>query len=205
MLQLNAVPAGTMDILEFLANEVCLKKFRLVGGTSLALQIGHRLSYDLDFFSDEKNNLVEIEEQLLAIEGIKLKNKSNYALFLEYKGVKIDVLNYTYKFISEPILYNGISLCHKNDICAMKLKTVMNRGAKRDFYDIYFLLKEKPFREMFDLFASKYSNIEPMAIFKSLTYFDDAEEDENPVLLQEKTLTWEKVKQTIIKETKALI
>ena len=141
MLQLNAVPAGTMDILEFLANQSFLKDFYLVGDTSLALQIGHRLSIDLDFFSSQKKDITEIENELLFLDGFKLNAKNNYSIFGEYKGVKVDILNYPYQFISEPILHNGITLCNKEDICAMKLKTSMNRGAKKDFYDIYFLLQ----------------------------------------------------------------
>lgn len=205
MLQLDAVPTGTMDILEFLANQSCLKDFYLVGGTSLALQIGHRLSIDLDFFTSDKKNINDIEHELLFIDGIKVNAKNNYSLFLDYKGVKVDVLIYPYKFISEPIKHNGITLCNKEDICAMKLKTAMNRGAKKDFYDLYFLLQEFSLPEMFELFEKKYSNIEPNAIIRSLTYFEDAEETETPVLLKEKSLTWEKVKQTIITETRKIV
>ncbi|HXB40115.1 MAG TPA: nucleotidyl transferase AbiEii/AbiGii toxin family protein [Bacteroidia bacterium] len=205
MLQTDAVPAGTMDILEFLAKQPCLQDFYLGGGTSLALQIGHRLSVDLDFFTSHKKNINDIEYELLFIEGIKINARSNYALFTEFRGVKVDILNYPYKFISEPIKYNGITLCGKDDICAMKLKTVMNRGAKKDFYDIYFLLQEYSFTKMMELFEKKYANIEPNAIIRSLTYFEDAEEQENPVLLKEVSLSWEKVKQTIISEIRKIV
>jgi predicted nucleotidyltransferase component of viral defense system len=201
MLQLNAVPAGTMDILEFLANQSCLKGFYLVGGTSLALQIGHRLSVDLDFFTSQRKDINE----LLFLEGFKLNAKNNYSIFGEYKGVKIDILNYPYKFISEPISYKGITLCNKEDICAMKLKTTMNRGAKKDFYDIYFLLKEYSLAAMFEFFVKKYHNIEPNAIIKSLTYFEDAHNQENPVLLKEKDLTWEKVQEKIVDATREIV
>ncbi len=205
MLQLDAVPAGTMDILEFLANQPCLKDFYLVGGTSLALQIGHRLSVDLDFFTSHKKNINDIENELLFLDGFKLNNKNNYALFAEFKGVKVDILNYPYKFIADPIKYNGITLCGKDDICAMKLKTAMNRGAKKDFYDIYFLLQEYSLNQMFTLFEKKYTNIEPNAIIRSLTYFEDAEENETPVLLKEVSLTWEKVKETIVNHVRRMV
>lgn len=152
MLQANAVPAGTMDILTGLSSQPSLRDFRLVGGTSLALQIGHRLSVDLDFFSDQKADLVLIEDELLQLEGIKLKSKATYALFFEYQGVKVDVLNYSYPFITDPVVEGKVTLAHKDDIAAIKLKTVMNRGAKRDFYDIYFLLEEYTFPEMFGFF-----------------------------------------------------
>lgn len=205
MLQTDAVPAGTMDILRFLANQSCLQDFYLVGGTSLALQIGHRLSVDLDFFTSDKKNINEIEHELLFLDGIKITGKNNYSLFAEFKGAKVDILLCPYKFIAEPILFDGITLCGKDDICAMKLKTAMNRGAKKYFYDIYFLLQEYSLGTMMELFEKKYTNIEPNAIIRSLTYFEDAEEHENPVLLKEVSLTWKKVKQTIVSETRKIV
>ena len=205
MLQVNAVPPRTMDILKRLASQPCLQNFRLVGGTALALQIGHRLSVDLDFFSDQKNDLIQIEDELLQLPDTRLKSKSSYALFFDIENVKLDILNYSYPFIASPIKLENITLAHKDDITAMKLKTIMNRGAKRDFYDIYFLLNDYSFEHMFGLFEKKYSNIEPYAIVRSLGYFEDADLQSPPVLLKEKNLTWEKVKQTIIEETKKLL
>ena len=205
MLQVNAVPPRTMDLLRHLASQPCLKNFRLVGGTSLALQIGHRLSVDLDFFSDVKNDMIQIEDELLQLPDIRLKSKSSYALFFDIEKVKLDVLNYSYPSIAPAIELENIKLAHKDDITAMKLKTIMNRGAKRDFYDIYFLLNDYSFEQMFQLFDKKYSNIELAAIVRSLGYFEDADIQENPVLLKEKSLTWEKVKQTIIEETRKLL
>ena len=176
-----------------------------MGGTSLALQIGHRLSYDLDFFSSAKNNIEVIENELLQVSGIKLKSTSSYALFLECNNIKIDIINYPYSFISPPIVFEGIKLAHKDDIVAMKLKTIMNRGAKRDFYDIYFLLQEYSLTEMFALFEKKYANIEVAAILRSLCYFEDAEPQENVVLLKQKKLSWTEVKQKIIEETRKIV
>lgn len=205
MLQPDAVPAGTMDLLKELSAHPVLKNFRLVGGTSLALQIGHRLSIDLDFFSDDKNDMQQIADELMQLDGMKLNANSNYALFLNYKNVKIDILNYPYKFISPAIQFEEIQLAHTDDIAAMKLKTIMNRGAKKDFYDLYFLLQKYSIQEFLELFVRKYTNIEPVAIFKSLTYFDDAEPQENPVLLKNKSLTWEQVKKRIVEETRKLL
>lgn len=204
MLQINAVPSGTLDILKEIAAQPCMENFRLVGGTALALQIGHRLSYDLDFFSERKNDLIHIENELLKLPDISLKNRASYVLFMMMKGVKIDIMNYPYEFISPAIELEHIKLAHTDDIAAMKLKTIMNRGAKRDFYDIVFLLKRYSLKEMFLLFEKKYGNIEPMAIYHSLLYFEDAEKQENPVLLKNISLTWEKVKQAIITETRKL-
>ncbi len=205
MLQINAVPTRTMDILKLLASQPCLESFYLVGGTALSLQIGHRLSYDLDFFSSGKNDLEMIQNELLQLDHIRLKTRSDYALFMEYESIKIDILNYGYRFIYPPVSYGNIKLANLKDIAAMKLKTIMNRGAKRDFYDIYFLLEVFSLEYMLELFRIKYENIEPIAIYKSLCYFEDAEGQEDPILLVNTALTWERVKNRMIQETKNLL
>lgn len=205
MLQLDAVAPRTLDILKQLSLQPCLQNFRLVGGTSLALQIGHRISYDLDFFSEQKNDLFYIETELLQLPGLSLKNKASYVLFLMADGVKIDIMNYPYKFISPIVETENIRLAHIDDIAAMKLKTIMNCGAKRDFYDIVFLLQHYSLKQLFDLFQKKYGNIEPVAIYHSLLYFEDAEKQANPVLLKNKSLSWEQVKKRIIEETRKLL
>ncbi|MDP3567294.1 nucleotidyl transferase AbiEii/AbiGii toxin family protein [Sediminibacterium sp.] len=205
MLQLNAVSARTLDLLRLVGKQKCLSDFYLVGGTSLALQIGHRLSYDFDFFSTKKSDLFLVENELLQLPNVVLKNTSEYALFMEIKNVKLDILNYPYPFLAEPILFEGIKLANKEDIAAMKLKTVMNRGSKRDFYDIYFLLHDFTLQEMIDLFEKKYKNINKFAVQRSLVYFEDAEHQEDIVLLKEKTLTWQHVKQTLINEVKKMV
>ncbi len=83
MLQLNAVSARTLDLLRLIGKQKCLNGFYLVGGTSLALQIGHRLSFDFDFFSAQKNDLFLIESELSQLPNVVLKNTSDYALFME--------------------------------------------------------------------------------------------------------------------------
>lgn len=182
-----------------------LKGFRLVGGTSLALQIGHRLSVDLDFFSDEKKDIARISDELLQEDGMTLKSESSYALFLEYKNVKVDVLNYPYPFITAPLVEDGITLCHTDDIAAMKLKTIMNRGAKKNFYDIFFLLERYTLPDMIGKFAEKYKNIEPVALYKNLTYFEDAEMQDEIVPLRNRSLTWAQVKERLIDEARKLL
>lgn len=202
MLQLNAVETRTLDLLKRLTNEPLLSNYRLVGGTALALQIGHRLSIDLDFFSDTKNNLEEIEYHFESLQESVLNAKTSYALFYMIENIKVDVLNYPSSFLFSPILEDGIRLASIKDIAAMKLKTVMNRGSKKDFYDIYFLLKEFSLEEMVALFHSKYKNYDLIALYKSLNYFVDAEDDIEPVLLREKNITWEQIKTEITKQTK---
>ena len=85
----------------------------------------------------------------------------------------------------------------------MKLSAIGNRGSKKDFYDIFFLLKEYSLKDMFVLFGQKYPNTNQFHIIKSLTFFVDAEKELNP-----KTITkvkWEEVKKEIIKQAKTML
>lgn len=168
----------------------------------MALQIGHRLSVDLDFFSDRKDSLDDIEYELTSLPSASLKAKSNYALFYTIRGIKVDILNYPYPFQFDPVTDNACRLAAIEDVISMKLKTIMNRGSKKDFYDIFFLLKNYSFDLMVSLFAEKYKNTDPLSLYKSLCYFDDAEEDAEPVLLMEKHVTWQQIKKEIVYQTK---
>lgn len=202
MLQYSSVNKGTLELLKSLMGQDFLSDFNLVGGTALALQIGHRISIDLDLFTDKEFNPYEIRAQLE--QKYKLidiiENKTGITQKIEYPEntnifIKVDIVKYSYKLINLPIISEGIRLLSKEDIIPMKLAAVSNRGSKKDFYDIYFLLQEYTLKEMLSLFEKKYSNYNHFYVIKSLTYFEDAEKDLNPKLL--KKCTWDEVKQLI--------
>ncbi|MBL7794156.1 MAG: hypothetical protein JNK77_17635, partial [Saprospiraceae bacterium] len=86
-------------------------------------------------------------------------------------------------------------------IAPMKLKAVTQRGSKKDFFDIYFLLQQMPLQEMLRLFKEKFKQYEIFHVIKSLTYFEDAEQNPDPMML-DKNITWSKVKAEIIRVVK---
>jgi predicted nucleotidyltransferase component of viral defense system len=188
----------------------CLANFNLVGGTSLALQLGHRLSIDLDFFTVNDFETIEIVNELqnkLQFEIVLQKNNS-LILNVEFPTnsklfVKVDILKYPYQLIDKVIQYDGIRLVSIIDIIPMKLSAIANRGAKKDFYDIYFLLNSMSLKEMLDLFSRKFPNINHFHLLKSLTYFDDADEDANPKIFTK--INWEQVKTKIENVTNELL
>jgi len=138
MLHLETVPAPTLELLKKLSQLPCLSQFNLAGGTALALQIGHRISYDLDFFTSqdfEPDTLfAEINQHL----QIQLLAKSKNTLNLTANSIKIDLLKYPYPLIDNILTINELRLLSKKDIAPMKISAICNRGAKRDFYDFYF-------------------------------------------------------------------
>lgn len=202
MLQYSAIHKKTLELLKSLMQQDFLIDFYLAGGTALALQIGHRISIDIDLFTDKDFNLAEIrtrlEQKYKLIDVIE--NKGGLTQKIEYPEnsnnfIKVDILKYPYKLINPPVISEGIRLLSKEDIIPMKLSAVANRGSKKDFYDVYYLLQEYSLKEMISLFEKKFSNYNNFYVIKSLTYFEDAEKDINPKVL--KKCTWDEVKQFI--------
>ena len=152
MLQTSAVEPGTLDALKKLMQLPSLKDFVLVGGTGLALLKGHRLSIDIDLFSaNVPINANVILSELENAGKLSQKDIFSYALFLEFNNVKLDILKYSYPWIKPQITEDGIRVASVEDIMAMKLAAITKRGSKKDFVDIYFLLKEYSIQQMWIL------------------------------------------------------
>lgn len=168
---------------------------RLVGGTSLALQIGHRVSVDIDLFGEMQIDRTDLLQQLsTAGKVIQLKESPNIHIF-SIDGIKVDIVNYPYSWLSPSKTENNIRLAALEDICAMKLAAVTGRGSKKDFIDIYFLLQQFSLKEMLTLYNRKYADGSTFLVLKSLSYFEDAETDPCPFMLI--NTDWETVKNSI--------
>jgi len=188
-----------------------IKNFYLVGGTSLALQLGHRISFDLDLFMEnefETQYIVNEIQSNFRFKIVQQKEKNSLIINIEFpiesgKFVKTDLLRYQYPLINALLEVDGLRLSSLEDIITMKLSAIANRGAKKDFFDIYELLDRYSLEQMMALFAKKFPNIEHFHILKSLTYFDDAENDFDPVSL--KNTPWLKVKKRISEAVKVYL
>ena len=203
MLQYRSVYPTTLELLkEFSANSL-LNDFFLVGGTALALHLGHRISVDLDFFTLGAFEAEPILEEIRKTKKIQvLLQKENNSIILnvehpENSGqfVKVDCLRYAYPLIKKVQQIDGIRLLAVEDIIPMKLSAVTNRGAKKDFFDLYELLKRYSLKEMLKLFSIKFPDIDHFHVIKSLTYFEDADDDFDPISLND--TDWDQVKQTM--------
>jgi predicted nucleotidyltransferase component of viral defense system len=180
-----------------------LAEFNLAGGTALALQIGHRISVDLDFFGDVNFEPIEILDALQDIAEVSIISQSRAILILNTSGVKTDFVRYRYPLLQPVNEIDGIRLLSTLDIGAMKLAAITNRGRKRDFFDLFFLLQTYTLRNLFDAYNAKYRDGSEFLVLKSVTYFEDAEEDDVPAVF-DTSLSWELVKRTIEKEAKKL-
>ena len=196
MLYLSTVESTTLELLKRLQQLPVLSNTRLVGGTALALQLGHRKSIDLDFFGQINVNSQELREALQTLGMLTVLSDSKNIHIYVLNGVKIDIVNYTYPWIDDVVCKDGIRLASPKDIAAMKITAIEGRGTKKDFVDIYFLLKTYSLNNILDFYAQKYSNSSSFMAMKSLAYFEDAEEDPMPYMFVD--VSWDEIKRSIL-------
>ncbi len=195
MLFYETVDTDTLGLLRRLQALPILNKMRLVGGTSLALQIGHRKSIDIDLFGELPINYeILVDELRKTGELMPLNNSQNIHCFL-IDGIKVDIVNYDYKWLAEKIAIDNLELATKEDIAAMKLNAILGRGSKKDFIDLFFLLKEYPLKELINYYNLKYVDGSEFLVLKSLVYFGDADKEEMPFMFD--PVSWEEIKSTI--------
>ena len=195
MLYLETVQPGTLDLLKEVQSIPGLSGLRLVGGTALALQLGHRTSVDLDLFGrfdpheSFRKILLDAGHEANGSEGGEVQS-------LSVDGTKVDLVNYPYPWLATPIEEDGIVLAGLPDIMAMKLSAAANRGRKKDFLDLAALLKSHSLSEMFSFYQKKFSVTEISFALRGLTFFDDAEDDPMPKMFVD--LTWANAKSVLL-------
>ncbi len=181
-----------------------LRQFALAGGTNLSLRYGHRLSIDLDLFTNQSFSEAEVFDKLvIRFPGIIKTDEGKNTLSLMIDEVKVDLLAHRYPLLVDFTEETGIRLWSVNDVIAMKLGAVSGRGAKKDFWDIAELLNHFTLEQMLQLFNAKYTNSDRGYVVRSLTYFEDAEDQADPIVLND--VTWPEVKQRVLKAVKELI
>jgi len=186
-----------------------LKKFSfyLAGGTALALQFGHRTSKDFDFFTLKKFDSLILIREFRKIFSKEMKNprRDEDSLWLNIKNIDISFFKYSYKLIRPTISYLTINLARPEDIATMKLEAIVGRGTKRDFIDIYYLMKKYSLKQILEFTRQKYSSaFNEMNYLYALTYFNDAEtiqKDRKRIYLY-KEVQWKDVKEYIETEVK---
>jgi len=180
MLQERCVSKKLLALLKKLQEEEIFKDYFLVGGTSLALQMGHRKSYDIDLFSQKELKIPEITKYLQHYHGGKYQilNTQRMIYQVMIDGIKVDFVHHPFKLVEPVFRETQIKYLGKKDISAMKLHAIETSGNRaKDFLDIYFLLKEIPLEKMFEYYRKKYSTENIFNAKRSLGYFDDVPEE----------------------------
>ena len=185
MLHKETVETSTLQLLKSLQSEPLLAPFNLVGGTSLALRLGHRKSVDLDLFSKEDFDLLEVKELLVNKYNLKVGYEKGKTLKGFIGKVMVDLIRYDYPHIQPIETEEGIRLESLPDIVAMKLSSICDNGSRiKDFIDIAYLSNLYSFSEMLQFYTQKFPSSNPIVPTKSLVYFGDINFDESAIMMQ---------------------
>ncbi len=197
-------PARQKRLFDILSKQSWIEPFYLAGGTSLALQIGHRRSIDFDFFSNDDFSNREIIEFLRNFGNFELFSESDNTIVGVLNDVRISFFKYIYPLVNTPHKHFILSIADKFDIALMKLEAISGRGSKKDFIDLYFLLRHFSISEILEKYELKYG-IEVSNhyhLHKSMVYFDDAERQPMPEMLEK--VSWPDIKNHLISKFKNL-
>ncbi len=135
MLYRETVSAELLALLSKLMSIEALCDLRLVGGTALALQLGHRNSIDIDMFGSHRLSDSQIMEALASFEEVEIVATSKSIKVYFVDNVKVDLVNYPYPWLDPEVAIEGIRMASVRDIAAMKIAAITQRGSKKDFID----------------------------------------------------------------------
>jgi predicted nucleotidyltransferase component of viral defense system len=228
----QALSKDAKKSLAVLGKSGLLKNAYMAGGTALALQMGHRVSVDFDFFTPEEfNGNILIQRIKKLIPDFELERMEWGTILGRIKKIRFSLFFYSYPLLFKTRDFSGIKIANIKDIAAMKIAAIADRGTKRDFIDLYFIIgreeemktrfsfppnepikrsiaekkKTLSLREILELYDKKFKLLKQnkMHILKSLCYFDDAEKSKMPKMI--KDVSWKEVKEKIKTEVKKMI
>lgn len=198
MLYTKTVSVSTLELLIKLMQDVRLESFALVGGTSLSLQLGHRISIDLDLFSATSFDETELSSFLISDYGLELDFISHCTVKGEIQGVQIDCIAHQYPWVKEPVMESGVRLASVVDVSAMKLNAIAGNGTRiKDFIDIAYLSSMLSFEEMLHAYERKYK-ANAVIPLKAITYWDDINFSEPIKMLGTSTFQWEIIEERLL-------
>lgn len=184
--------------------EPLLTNTRLVGGTALALQLGHRTSVDLDFFGDIFCDDIQLRRMLAQQGQLQVINMSQNVKLFTIDGIKVNIVNYDSEWIDDMVKHGNLRLASVPEIAAMKVRAIIGRGTRKDFVDLYYLLQTFSLKEIMDLFRRKYPDVNDFIAIRSLTYFEDAEQAPMPMMIDD-SATWDIMKSVILQSVNTII
>jgi len=198
----KAISEQTAENLALSGKSKILSNAYLGGGTALALQIGHRISYDLDFFTNKKFSAQVFLKEISQIKSYQHERVSWGTILGKLGDIKFSIFYYPYPLLEKTTKFKNTNIASVADITAMKIAAVSERGTKRDFIDLYFILQKITLQEALDFYDRKYQKLSSNLIHikKSLVYFEDAEKDPMPKMLV--SVSWLEVKNFFRREVR---
>jgi hypothetical protein len=202
---IEAVPEQTRRNLAVLARAGITRPFYLAGGTAAALHLGHRISVDLDFFGPGAFDAEGLAGHLADVGRFRLESFAPDTLLGSFEEVRISFFRYRYSLADEPVTVLDTLVVGLGDLAAMKIEAIGQRGARRDFVDLYFICQSRmTLAEALEWHRRKFAdlNISVMHLIRSLAYFEDAEADPMPEML--KPVSWPDVRRFFEQEARVL-
>jgi len=201
----QALLPDTFRALQLAGSVKELSNSYLAGETALALHLGHRISVDLDFFTDNKFDEKEIEFKLNQLDGFESKSSAWQTIMGKIGKTTFSLFYYQYPLLEKTVEVEGVNLASMEDIVAMKIEAIRGRGTRKDYTDLYFLAQKYSWEKIFELFEEKYGVLgdKLYEIIRTLGYLDDAENNTQMPKMLIKT-DWEEIKRFFVKESNML-
>jgi hypothetical protein len=182
--------------------------FYLVGGTAVAIRLGHRRSVDLDWFRADpiEDPLALAGELSIAGPRWQVEGLAPGTLHARVDDVAVSLLRYAYPLLAPLVDWPeyGCRLASLEDLACMKLAAIAQRGAKKDFFDLHALLRAgHTLPGLLESFARKYSHADPGPVLVGLCYYDDADREPDPLRLT--SPAWEVVREEIRRATLSIV
>lgn len=182
----------------------------LGGGVAVALRFHHRTSEDLDFFVRGPLDAAALADDLaLGGPGVEVTSVADRTVYAVVDGVPVSVLGYRHPLLHPPETTDGlpIRLASNDDLVAMKLSAIGNRGAAKDFWDLDVMLLAGVCDGRIDValarFREKYPNVDPGYVVRGLAYFGSADAEPLPAGLEE--AAWEAIKARFVVRVRELV
>ena len=198
MLHKETVDTSTLELLKRLMADERLKDFVLVGGTALSLQMGHRISVDLDLFVNQDFEAEELREYMEQTYHLETDYLAFATVKGEIHGVQVDCIAHSYPWVRPFVEEEGIRLASMEDICAMKLNAIAGNGTRiKDFIDVAYLSSLYSLNQMLSFYEEKYQ-ANPLMPLKGIVFFDDINKEAPVKMTNGKPLDWKKIEKRLL-------
>jgi len=203
----NTVSPALRAVLDDFSKSPIASEFYLAGGTALALQLGHRISVDLDFFSPTQSDIPALVEPLrraLAGHTPTLVDTAWGNLVFLADNVRVGFYGYGYELVRPLIAAESVSLASLEDIGLMKMDALLARASRKDFHDLYAICQKITLRDLLNLAPRKYPYVRDFEalVTRHMVYFDRAEQETPTPLIE--AVEWETVKDWFRKQAKEI-
>jgi hypothetical protein len=204
----RVLPPGSRSLIASLKKTAhpALGGWTLAGGTGLALRVGHRRSDDFDFFRTGPMDPAALLDTIAGLSETEILQQEERTLTLLARKVKISFFGIREPFLFSPQPYSFFAVADTRDIALMKLVAIMNRGSRKDFVDLYTILRDGPtLRDYLELLPRRYGTgrINTYQVLMSLAFFEDAEQEPMPAMLE--PFDWEECRSFFVREARSIV